>query len=112
MRGRIVRGLGAVAISSLVLGAGASSVFAATAKPTIYEAVAGNYASHASAVAYQAKLVKAGFKGFVIQNEVVGKGHYQVEQSFMTKAAAMAEVTRLKAAHLRGGVETDAAGSN
>ena len=60
-------------------------------------------------VALQAKLTKAGWKGYVVEKENSGTtGHYQVERSFTTKAAAQAAATRLKAAKYRGAVETDA----
>jgi hypothetical protein len=110
MRRSVGRFATAVGVAALVSTISVASVGAAAAK-TSYEAVAANHGSMSSAVALQAKLTKAGLTGFTIEKENTGtKGHFQVEQSFSTKAAAQAEVAKLKAAKYHGGVETDAAG--
>jgi predicted lipoprotein with Yx(FWY)xxD motif len=81
-------------------------------RPPTYEAVAGNFGARATAAALQAKLAKAGRTGYVVEKETTGTtGHYQVEKSFSTKAAAEAEIARLKAAKYGHALETDAAGT-
>jgi predicted lipoprotein with Yx(FWY)xxD motif len=75
---------------------------------TTYEAVAGNVATKAAATALQAKLTKAGFKGYRIETEMTGStGHFHVERTFSNKAAAQAEVAKLKAAKYHASLETD-----
>ena len=110
MRGRIARAAGGLLITGVVSCVAATSVFAATPVATKVEVVAANFGKLPSATAYEAKLVKAGITGFEIRKENVGAGHYQVERTFTTKSAAMAEVAKLKAAHFRGGIERDTAG--
>ena len=97
----------ALTITAFVSVIGVTSV--AAASKTTYEAVAGNFGTNSGAMALQARLTKAGWKGYRIEMEDSGrKGHYQVERSFSTRAAAQAEVTRLKAAKYHGAVEPDA----
>ena len=96
----------ALSIAAIVSTIGVTSAMAAS--KTTYEAVAGNFGTKAGAMALQAKLTKAGWKGYVVETENTGtKGHFQVERPFATKAAAQAEVAKLKAAKYHGGVETD-----
>ena len=101
--GRVAAALTTTALVAVV---GVSS--AAAASKTTYEAVAGNFGTNAGATALQARLTKAGWKGYRIEKENTGtKGHYQVERSFSTRAAAQAEVAKLKAAKFHGAVEPD-----
>jgi hypothetical protein len=112
MNGRIGRVVGGLATGTILSAALAATAFAATPpKAPTWEAVAANFGRATSANAYVGRLTKAGMTGFQVEQEVHGKGHFQVERTFTTKAAAMAEVARLKAAKFHGGVEEDAAGS-
>jgi hypothetical protein len=77
----------------------------------VYEAVAGNFASPAGAIGYAELLGQKGLTGFVVEEETSGKYQFQVERSFVSKAAAAAEVAKLHAAHDRGWVETDTGSS-
>ena len=107
MRRQITRAMGGLVLGTVLASAVAGSAFAATPK-TSWEVVAGNFASRASATKYAATLASHGLKGFGVEAERTGtKGHFQVEIGYSTKAAAMAELAKLKAAHNRGGIETD-----
>ena len=96
----------ALSVAALVSTIGVGSAMAAS--KSTFEAVAGNFTARANATALQAKLTKAGWKGYVVEAENTGtKGHFQVERPFATKAAAQAEVAKLKSAKYRGALETD-----
>jgi hypothetical protein len=99
---RIATGLALGALATPVL---AVSVFAASPR---YEAVAGNFTLPTAAQTYASWLGTHGFKGYVVERETTtGKGQYQVERTFKTKAAAAAEIVKLRVTYHRGGVEID-----
>ncbi len=96
--------------TALALGALATPILAASvlAASPRYEAMAGNFTSPAVAQKYVTFLGAHGFNGYVVEREkTTGKGQYQVERTFKTKAAAAAEIARLRGTYHRGGVEID-----
>ncbi len=96
--------------TALALGALATPVLAASvlAASPRYEAVAGNFTLPTVATRYASWLGTHGFTGYVVERETTtGKGQYQVERKFNTKAAAATEIVKLRKAYHRGGVELD-----
>ena len=107
---RVIRRVALGVTSAAIVAAIGVSPALAVSK-TRYYAVAGNFATKAGATALQAQLSSTGWKSYHVEKEKTGKkGRYQVERSFTTKAAAMTEVSKLKAAKHHGAVETDKGG--
>jgi hypothetical protein len=102
---RIAIGLSAAALGGLLV---VAPTFAATPTAT-YEAVAGHAKTYAAAVALKHKLAVHKLTGFVIERDAKsGKTVYEVERPYKTRAAAVAEVAKIRAAGFRhAGVETD-----
>jgi hypothetical protein len=95
----------ALALGALVTPVLAGSVLAANPR---YEAAAGNFTLPTGAHAYASWLGTHSFKGYVVERETMtAKGQFQVERTFTTKAAAAAEVVKLRVTYHRGGVEID-----
>lgn len=109
MRTRVTRIVGAGLGAALLTGVVASSALAASpVRATSWEVVAGNYGRLTSATAIVLRLKKAGLTGFAVEHESHGRGHYQVERTLRTRAAAAAELVKVRALLHQGGIETDA----